>query len=187
MLHKIIKEATQSLHSNLENLMFVDEIMNGELTFVQYKNMMLTNYMITAKYEQQLINAIRPETALKLEIHKRVKIDALYKDLSELNITPEEVIKQEFKLDPDFAIGCLYVLEGATLGGNIIANKLKVNEQLKPYQLQFNYYQVYGEKLMPNWKQFCEIVNEQPQENHQKIIDGAKFIYSQFTDLKLSN
>lgn len=186
MLNKIIKEETQSLHSNLEKLMHVEEIMNGELTYLKYQDMMVTNYIITAKYQQQLLSALTPETALKLEIHKRVKVNALQKDLAEIKVYPEDLEKQEFNLDPNFALGCLYVLEGASLGGNIIVNKLKHNEQLKPYRLNFNYYQVYGDNLIANWKQFCEVVNEQPQHNHQKIIDGAKYMYAQFTEMKLS-
>ncbi len=68
----------------------------------------------------------------------------------------------------------------------MIVNKLKDKNQLKPYQLQFNYYKVYGDQLIANWKQFCEVVNEQPQHNHQQIIDGARYMYTQFTDIILS-
>ncbi len=123
MLNKSIREVTQNMHASLEKLMHVDEIMNGNLTYVQYQKMMLTNYLVTSKYEQQLINAISTETALKLDLHKRVKLNTLRKDLSEINIHPQELKKEAFAPNTAFALGCLYVLEGATLGGNIIVNQ----------------------------------------------------------------
>jgi len=187
MLHKKIKDATQTLHTELEELMYVKEIMAGNLTYRQYARMLEINYLITAEYEQQLIKSLDCNIALRLDIHKRIKLEALLKDLSEVKIAPG-VLKEKahIKLDPEYALGCLYVLESATLGGNVVVTKLKDNKHLSPYQLHFNYYRVYGEQLISFWKQFCEIINEQPERNYPKIIEGAKDMYSSIIDLNLS-
>ena len=186
MLHKLIKESTAMLHAQLEQLMFVDEIMNGKLSFPKYKDILITNYLITAEYEPRLLEKIDSSALLRLEIHKRLKLDALLKDLADVEIKADDLKSTTGKLfGPAHALGCLYVLEGATLGGNIIARKLKENGFLAPYKLNFNYYKVYGEELISYWKQFCETINEQPAENYDEIIEGAKFMYNAFIELRL--
>jgi len=188
MLHKLIKEETQNLHSALEKLMYVEEIMNGELDYEQYKRMLAINYLIAAEYEPQLLKYLNARIALRLEMHKRIKLAALVRDLREVDIDPDDLKKEtSFKPDKEHALGCLYVLEGATLGGNVIVKKLKDNKHLAPYQLRFYYYQVYGEQLISYWKQFCEVLNEQPEHHYPKIIEGANFMYSAFIDLSLSD
>jgi len=174
------------LHAQLEQLMFVDEIMNGKLSFSQYQSILITNYLITADYEPRLLEKIDSPAFLRLEIHKRLKLEALLKDLGEVKINPEDLKSTTTNLSGSLhALGCLYVLEGATLGGNIIVQKLKENPSLAPHKLDFNYYQVYGEELISYWKQFCDTINEQPTENYDEIIEGAKFMYNAFIELRL--
>jgi len=184
MLQKLIKEATQDMHSSLEGLMHVEEIMNGVLSYRQYKRMLVINYLVATEYEPQLIVFIDPITATRLQLHQRIKLDALLKDLIEAEINPADLKKEAgFIIDSKNALGCLYVLEGATLGGNIIVKKLKDNKYLAPYNLHFHYYQVYGEQLISYWKQFCEVINEQPEQSYQKIIDGANNMFAVFIEL----
>ena len=187
MLHQLIRESTKFQHADLEDLMYVEEIMNGSLGYEQYKHMLITNYLITAEYETQLLQNLDSGIAMRLDVHKRIKIEALLKDIGEVNLDINDFkITTGFVTDSEHALGCLYVLEGATLGGNMIVKKLKENRHLKPYNLQFYYYQVYGEQLISYWKQFCEVINEQPEHNYSKIIEGAKFMYSEFMALQLA-
>jgi heme oxygenase len=174
MLQKLIKEATQDMHSSLEHVMHVEEIMNGGLTHQQYKRMLVINYLVAAEYEPQLIACIDSATAIRLRLLQRIKLEALLKDLQEVAINPADLKKEAgFIIDSKNALGCLYVLEGATLGGNVIVGKLKNNKHLEPYHLQYHYYQVYGDQLIPNWKQLCEVINEQPEHDYANIIEGA--------------
>ncbi|RYE33050.1 MAG: hypothetical protein EOP42_08705 [Sphingobacteriaceae bacterium] len=163
MLQETLKQATNNQHDYLEQLMFVDNIMNGTLSVEEYKQILTTNYFVHAVLEKSLFENLNPDLQSELQIDKRFKLAALTKDLQELNIDlPNTDLTKNYAVNTenDAAIlGALYVLEGATLGGNVIVKKLKVNSFLQPYNLSFYYYQVYGENLVANWKQFCQVLN----------------------------
>jgi heme oxygenase (biliverdin-IX-beta and delta-forming) len=71
------------------------------------------------------------------------------------------------------ALGVLYVLEGSTLGGQIITKMLK--KQLEGSDAAaFNFYNPYEEQTMQQWNIFRERLN-QPfnEEQRQAVIAGA--------------
>ena len=51
----------------------------------------------------------------------------------------------------------MYVTEGATLGGNVIARRLKETPHLSDQP--FHFYTVYGEKTRERWLAFKEILD----------------------------
>lgn len=55
------------------------------------------------------------------------------------------------------ALGALYVLEGATLGGQVIIKRLKKNEPFSTLPLA--YYNVYADHTGVMWTQFLENIN----------------------------
>jgi heme oxygenase len=75
------------------------------------------------------------------------------------------------------ALGAMYVLEGASLGGHVIVKKLASNPFLTPLHLNFNYYRVYGDDLIPNWKSFCAVLNRQPETDYPLILNGARSMF----------
>jgi heme oxygenase len=186
MLQEILKLATDQQHQNLEQMMFVDKIMNGTLSAEEYKEILQTNYIVHAVFEQQLFETLNPELKDELEINKRRKLPALLKDLDELNINPQDVEFQEkvvsVTANDATVLGAMYVLEGATLGGNVIVKRLKVNQNLQQLNLGFHYYQVYGEDLGKYWKQFCQVLNTKiPEEQYHRSINSALTMFEHFT------
>jgi heme oxygenase len=180
MLQKILKEATQNNHAELEKLMFADQIMNGTLTIYQYKQIVTTNYLVHKLLEEYLITALRPETADKLNMESRRKLDSLTADINGLKmiIPSHKFDTHNIIFENDASIlGALYVLEGSTLGGNVIVKKLKINPNLSSLHLDFHYYQIYGSNLIQYWKEFCEILNIQPLHTYSNSIDGAKRMF----------
>ncbi len=163
MLHEILKQATQKQHDDLEQLMFVDKIMAGTLSVDEYRQIFITNYITHAQLENQLLNGLSEDLKTDLQANNRHKLSALKKDLEELNIdfTGINSDKKDAVITKNNAavLGAMYVLEGATLGGNVIVKKLKLNHNLQKLNLNFYYYQVYGSDLVTNWKQFCQVLN----------------------------
>ena len=100
MLHTILKEATKSYHSQLEQLMYVDEIINNTLTLPQYKQLLTTNYLINNACEEFLFTALSASMAATLNIKKRSKISALLADMEELKM----VIPEKINTDQQFII-----------------------------------------------------------------------------------
>ncbi|RYY20172.1 MAG: hypothetical protein EOO04_20525 [Chitinophagaceae bacterium] len=71
------------------------------------------------------------------------------------------------------ALGVLYVLEGSTLGGQIIKGML--TKQLGSINAgAFTYYNPYGESTNEKWKEFREHLNQPLTEEQQReVIAGA--------------
>ncbi|MEO3408570.1 biliverdin-producing heme oxygenase [Mucilaginibacter sp. CAU 1740] len=184
MLHEKIKQATASLHDKLEQNMFVGQIMDGSLTFEQYLIILHLNYGIHLAVEGFLFGGLSSELQHKLDIPNRIKLPALIKDLEEINTSMSSDIEgpppNYIDLSSDASIlGAMYVLEGATLGGNVIVKRLKTNEHLQPRNLNYHYYQVYGDQLGPKWKQFLEVLNDIPEAEHQAAINSAVRLFEQ--------
>jgi len=189
MLQQLLKEATKINHDELEQLMFVNEIMNGTLSVEQYQQILITNYVIHKAYEDELFNNLSAAVAEKLNINRRHKLAALAADLQELQTDIPVVTQQDItfeKNDPSI-LGAMYVMEGATLGGSVIVKRLQTNLQLNNLGLNFNYYQVYGSNLIPYWKSFCEELNQQPESAYGAALNSAQKMFDVIARVQQNN
>lgn len=156
--------------------MFVREIMNKTLTLEQYKTLLATNYIVHAAIESKLHDALDTEIKDSLDIENRDKLSALEQDLEEMNIPKEDLdaISFDFLLRDESnasSLGAMYVLEGATLGGNVIQKKLRANPAFE--RLSLNYYNVYAQNLMPNWLTFVKVLNSSVPETDFQLAEES--------------
>jgi heme oxygenase len=181
ILQQALIESTKKNHAVLEQMMFVNQIVDGSLSLQQYMQILTTNYLIHQVFEDRLFKALSPANAIALEINGRRKLQALINDMDELEMElPEQSTDSQYLQfeESDAAIlGYMYVLENATLNGNILIKQLKENPNLNNLNLPFNYYQVYGNDLVLQWKKFCEVLNSQPEHTYNTSINAAKKMY----------
>ncbi|RZJ81562.1 MAG: hypothetical protein EOO47_03790 [Flavobacterium sp.] len=188
MLQQKLKEATQTQHDQLEELMFVKNIMGKNLTQDQYRQILVTNYVTHLVYEDSIHHAINKEKATQLNLAARYKLPALKLDLEEAVIDPKTLAEKFHTLnniiefDEATALGAMYVLEGATMGGAVIVKQLRLNPNFTE-DFKFNYYNIYKENLMPNWKSFVATLNELPEEEHQKALNGALYMFEAIANI----
>ena len=180
MLQQILKESTKNKHALLEQLMFVEPIMAGTLTLDQYRQILTTNYLVHKHFEHKLHSLLSTENAVALTMHNRVKSQFLKEDMLQINAFVHNYIIDNSL--PQFeneaaAFGALYVLEGATLGGNVIVKKLQTIPHFTSMGLNFNYYQAYGDQLGTYWKEFCKTLNDLPITLHSQVIEGANNMF----------
>lgn len=190
MLQERLKTQTAQAHSDLERLMFVDEIMQRTLTVDQYKTILITNYIAHKQYEDAIYQKLSARVKQELDIENRAKLAALALDLKESGISEDEVnknITQSSATIPNeaFALGAMYVLEGATMGGSVIIKQLAKNDNFSD-QFGFHYYNCYRDQLMPKWKQFVQVLNTLPEDAHQDSIDGANFMFKEIANYSLA-
>lgn len=187
MLQEKLKENTRAQHDRLEQLMLVDEIMNRTITLPQYRRILTINFLTHRDYEEVLLKSLGSDLRTKLDVNKRIKLPALELDLLEAGLNNED-LNEEFKpfgeqgYSESFAIGAMYVLEGATLGGNVIQKQLAQNPNFNE-QIGLHYYRAYGKDLMVNWKAFVSTINSLPDDMHEEAIDGANFMFSKIADI----
>ena len=180
MLQQTLKEATKDKHAILEKLMFVQEIMDNTLSLYQYKQILSTNYLVHMQFENKLHSLVSEKNAKAFNLEKRKKIDFLKNDLIELKAGLPDYVADNFFVNFESeaaALGALYVLEGATLGGNVIVKKLKTNPNFTAIKLNFYYYKVYGDKLAAFWLEFSNTLNNQPLHLYSQIIEGANNMF----------
>lgn len=187
MLQEILKSATKNQHDELENLMFVQEIMSKTLNLDQYRTVLATNYRVHAAIESQIHEALDQQLRDQLAVTGREKTAALEKDLVEAGLDKEELAAfdlsfvQLSKPSVAAALGAMYVLEGATLGGNVILKKLRASPVFATFNLY--YYNVYGENLVPNWKSFVQVLNSSvPAADYNEAVESATAMFSQIAE-----
>jgi heme oxygenase len=182
MLQEKLKNATAKNHDELELLMFVGEIMDKTLTPEQYKSLLVTNYLVHRQYEVDLHVMLNDKLKHDLLIEKRSKLQSLELDLEEAGIDSVQIDHEFINLpilnfNSSSILGAMYVLEGATLGGNVIYKKLMLNSNLTDLQYKFHYYNVYASDLMPNWISFVKTINMAQEVNEDQATEGASLMF----------
>lgn len=182
MLHTLIKSTTEVQHLRLEQLMHVQEIMNGSLNPDQYRKILQTNYIVHLRFEERIHSFLSDAVAAKIRVPERAKLKALEKDMEEAGLSKEcsaGAIENQTIKDEASALGAMYVLEGATLGGSVIVRKLKDNPRLMPLNLNYHYYQVYGKELGSYWNTFIETLNAIPEKNWNNAVQAATMLFDE--------
>ena len=184
MLQEKLKQQTQKFHDRLESLMHVNAVMDKTLTFEQYKKNIFINFLAHDKLENFLFGALSQGLKEELHVNQRRKLAALKQDIISLHL--EEV---EFNYDVElphpvndaYVLGALYVLEGATLGGQVIAKQVQSSRlnDLVP----FNYYHVYGSNVGAYWKSFVNVLNNLPEDDHKYATAGAMMVFHMMISL----
>ncbi|GAA4213512.1 biliverdin-producing heme oxygenase [Pedobacter jeongneungensis] len=189
MIANLLRTETAENHKTLESLMFVNEIMNNSLSIDQYKKLLTVNYIIHQKSENILANMLNADIAAELEMNSRLKLSALEKDLNYWGIDSLTLPGLNFELylpqkNTAEVLGALYVLEGATLGGNVIKRHILANPNFKDHEAGLNYYGVYGEELSTKWKKFVSVLNERvPEVDYERCINSANQTFNNLINL----
>ncbi|WP_333853810.1 biliverdin-producing heme oxygenase [Epilithonimonas sp.] len=174
MISVFLKEQTKQQHDDTEAKLQSQKIFDKSYTLDDYKMLLIHNYQLISRYEPQIQEQLKAYPELKLDL--RSKIDALKVDLNNLNIaTKDENPTQNLDNEAE-AFGALYVMEGSTLGGNVIAKQLRKNPEFE--NIEFNYFGVYGENTGPYWQEFKSIIDEKiTEEQYNDCVAGAKKAY----------
>lgn len=177
MLSNIIKTATAPLHKQLEQALFSAAIMNGSFSLSDYNTVLRINYFVHHLIEPVIFAALKEKTGKKIDLHQRGKLSALKEDMhgSLINLSEDEHLPVDGSAfaNESEALGALYVLEGATLGGQVIIRQLKKNPLFA--SLPLAYYNVYAGQTGALWKQFLEVMNQ--CDDHKSVLAGARRVY----------
>lgn len=185
MLSTILKEKTASSHTQLEQALFASAIMDGSFTPANYNIVLRVNYLVHYLLEPIFFIILSNKIQEEVGLLKRKKTGALAEDIQASGIDPTTDQSLDISV-PDLenegeALGALYVLEGATLGGQVIIRRLKKDPAFSSSPLA--YYNVYAAETGTMWKQFLEAMNQ--YEDHNSVLIGAQKVYDLY--LKTAN
>ena len=156
--------------------MMVEKIFSKNLTLPDYQKIMLVNYLVHSVVEPEIEHTLSSEIKKELDFDSRRKTAALLLDVKKSEI---DFIEDFFLENNEEALGAMYVLEGATLGGNIIRKQLKNIPQFK--EITFHYYGIYQNEMSKMWTSFLEILDKNISSNQQlSVLKGAEKTYRLF-------
>lgn len=179
-LRNRLKGETQHLHDQMEGLPIFKKIVDQTITFEAYKALLEKFYGFIAPCER-----VWNDSPFQAIIKDREKTHLLEEDLialgsqkSTLSAIPLYQYPMDITLEK--LLGYLYVIEGSTLGGQIITRILRGHLQLSPeYGARFFY--GYGKKTKEKWDEYCVMLNGINDSTQQEdVIQSAFFTYHAF-------
>lgn len=151
-----------------------EEVLLPRLTAIQsaedYRAVIKMFYGFFLPVEKVLRGYVKP--SVLADVNERRSSKLLIEDLETLGCTAADapLCKDLPGIDSVAkSFGAMYVLEGSTLGGRMIAKMLAKNEAVPPDALRF--FKGYGEDTGAKWKAFVEAINQQPDV--PTMIEGA--------------
>jgi heme oxygenase len=169
-----LRSETRDLHKTLEDDL---PIMRPDLQLSDYGRLLARFYGVYLPLEGVLAGVPNLSSALP-DWPQRRKLEWLVKDLSALGFSGQEIA--EVPSCPrvpairsvEGALGCLYVLEGSTLGGQIISRHLETTLDLG-LDNGASFFRCYGDRIGPMWKKFQEALLSRAQADHDRMVSAA--------------
>lgn len=184
-----MNEKSQALNDGFKSeLMFLTKPLHDRIEMTPIAKLMAEGKVSPEHYAHYLNILLGIHTALEtkaltfkdkwkkygISIEKRCRTSLLKRDLALLNydINIQNILPCN---NWSFAkvVGGMYVLEGSTMGGQILSKRLD-------YLKAIHYFEGYGKNTMKNWEDFSLFINNYAQENpeqHTQIVNGATTLY----------
>jgi heme oxygenase len=172
-----LKQNTAEYHDAAEKLFNSEKIFNKTFTLEDYKKIISTNYLMLLHSEDKIFEKLSERFSEKLQLDDRKKLPLIEQDLKSLSLKSTAASRElEFTSEKQ-ALGAMYVIEGSTLGGNVIAKQLSKTEGFD--EVTFNFFGCYQENTGAMWKNFKEVLDaEVPEEQYAEVLSGAKKLYT---------
>ena len=173
-----LKSGTEQQHKEIEAI--IDPMKNFS-SLDAYKGHVLKTWTLYRPLEADL--AELDWSSVKIDFASRRKTPLLEQDLRLLGVpyaSPSNDKRSLRQMNMDFALGCLYVLEGATLGGQVISRHLaKLGIGAENGGRFFN---GYGTKTGEMWKSFQASATSYCVSDDQidEAVNGANWTFEKF-------
>jgi len=181
-----LKAETRPHHERAERTV---RLMDPGLTLEHYRQHLEALYGFYAPLEARLAQQLQG-LILELRATERWKLPLLVQDLRSLGHDAASLARLPLAswLPPiqglPEALGCFYVLEGATLGGQLILRHLRRHFASIPAG-DFAFFQAYGEEVGPMWRAFGEALTRASaavasEEFDARVVQSAKDTFDAF-------
>lgn len=185
-----LRAATADSHKQLESNNLSLALLSDNVTEGIYCNYLIKLYSFVKGFEEIIYP---PLSQHFFNLSQRKKAHLIHEDLDIYNITNEncKILKESFLKEtyPDIfsSAGGLYVLEGSTLGGQIIVKHLQ--KKLAPGFTKSAYFSAYQHKTGSMWKEFLQQLTSLPKSDieEQQIITGATKTFQIINSLLSNN
>lgn len=177
-----LKEATRPQHEGLDTVV---NVMNSDFTAEDYNILVIKFYRFYSSIEPRLPAA--DLAADGFDISARLKTPRLEKDLAALGQLSAARSVPAWDGVPDVssisrAWGSIYVMEGGTLGGQVITRHLRDDLGITP-ETGGSFFNSYGPEVGRMWKEFGAAItafSERHPDSEDQIVEAAKQTFDSF-------
>ncbi|KQR92491.1 heme oxygenase [Chryseobacterium sp. Leaf180] len=172
-----LKQNTAHYHDAAEEKFNSKKIFSKTFTLEDYRKMIGSNHKMLHDSEDEIFEMLTEKFGKKLQLEDRRKLSLIEKDADSLKL-PKLKEDSDLKFENEYeALGAMYVIEGSTLGGNVIAKQLSKTEGFE--EVTFHFFGCYRENIGAMWKNFKEVMDAEVKEEHfAEVLKGAKKQYS---------
>lgn len=165
-----LKIATQPLHDALEKSPLAQALASGTVKLSAYKAYLSKLYTLHA-YCESKIAAFAEWGNYGIDPDQRRRLPMLIADLKALGVNTDSLpttIEWNHPWDFPSAVGVMYVLEGSTMGGIFLAQRLQllIGDDGLPAT---RYFSGYGDQTIPMWSEYCRFLNRYAIEHPQSL------------------
>ncbi|GGF67891.1 biliverdin-producing heme oxygenase [Paenibacillus albidus] len=175
-----LRNETAVYHKEIEQNKYAAAIMNQSLTLEDYRNYLEKFYGFVEPAETQAAALLEAQQT-GFDLGVRGKTALLERDLLFLGASEQELEKLPRCSElPDIStiprlLGFFYVMEGSTLGGQMITKLLKKNLPVSP-ETGLEYFNAYGPDTKEQWAGFRQLLTEASAAHQadEQIVEAAK-------------
>jgi heme oxygenase (biliverdin-IX-beta and delta-forming) len=176
VIHRLLIQRTRDFHSSIEARLRI--LLSDDISVGQYAAVQKSFYGFYKPIEDRLAAFAGPEDP-ELQLANRLKLPLLAGDLAFLAVTAEAIAQLPLcdwlppvETMPE-VLGCMYVLEGSTLGGRIITRHLKIALPLN--EGSFSFFNSYGDNVGRMWTAFLGVLGRHCEKHgdQEAIVNSA--------------
>lgn len=172
-----LKQETQDDHRAVEGTL---ALMHEDLNVTQYIGCLLQMYGMVSAWEEESLKVapgwIRPQ------LMARKRKNMLERDLAWFGAESRDDLRPvlpEMKDQPSL-LGAMYVMEGSTLGGQLISRQLQKTLHLCEGNGDA-YFRGHGDQTGPMWREFCEVLKMRvTDEEAESVVLSAKAMFATY-------
>ena len=180
MILQQLREATRAQHEALENVL---PLGRPDVDMARYRALLGRFWGFYATWEEQAKLHAAPQ--LQPVIAARAKLPLLAADLHVLGGSEAPLPRLQTERLPRFAagdgtlLGSMYVVEGATLGGQVISRGLE-RESGFSGGAGYSFFQSYGKAVGQQWKAFTALLEQLPADQSGAAVEAAQQTFTVF-------
>ena len=182
MILKRLRSETADQHAAMESQL---PLLDPTMPMSRYRNLLAKFYGYYSPLEERL-RAANLWTDSGYDWVARVKSPSLEADLLVLGEIPSLLpLCEDLPVLTTLpqVLGCLYVIEGATLGGQIITKHLQANLGVTP-DSGAEFFSGYGDQTRQRWQEFGILLTDSAEQLNQDdvIVDSANATFKTLGD-----
>jgi len=177
MILQRLRTETRPNHDRLDHHPLMVQLMSPALSRPLYENL-LKKFLGFYQVLEPRLAAYDHWSSLGLDLKERRKTPSLLRDLSSFHVTADDLPSApspDWIHDEASAMGTFYVMEGSTLGGQVITRHVAAHLHLIPdHGLAF--FSTYGDAVGARWKETRETLVRIAEKSNAEdaMIESAK-------------